>query len=105
MNTPFPLCVAKTASGAEHLNAGCTMNANADSSTHGKRIMISARSGKERKNELSEIRAERLTDSDKMAVYYNGKLTTTCDFWEIGDVMERLAQADREKERANENKA
>lgn len=54
---------------------------------------------------MSEIRAERLTDSDKMAVYYNGKLTTTCDFWEIGDVMEQLAQADREKEMANENKA
>ena len=54
---------------------------------------------------MSEIRAERLPDSDKMAVYYNGKLTTTCDFWEIGDVMERLAEADREKERSNENKA
>ena len=47
---------------------------------------------------MSEIRAERLPDIDKMAVYYNGNLTTTCDFWEIGDVMERLAQADREKE-------
>lgn len=54
---------------------------------------------------MSEIRAERLTDRDKMAVYYNGKMTTTCDFWKIGDVMEQLAQADREKERANENKA
>lgn len=54
---------------------------------------------------MSEIRAERLPDSDKMAVYYNGKLTTTCNFWEIGDVMEQLAQTDREKERANENKA
>lgn len=81
------------------------MNANADSSTHGKRIMITAHSGKERKKQMSEIRAERLLDSDKMAVYYNGKMTMTCDFWEIGDVMEQLAQADREKERANENKA
>ena len=61
--------------------------------------------GRRKENGMSEIRAERLPDSDKMAVYYNGKLTTTCDFWEIGDVMERLAQADREKERSNENKA
>lgn len=56
-----------------------------------------------RRQSMSEIRAEHIPGTDEMKIYVNGVFVRCCNFWEVGETMEELAQREREKERANES--